>query len=47
MDWESFIKAADIRLDKYMGLKNFQLEVTKVILTKHYELNDAEKVPII
>ena len=32
--------------NKYTDLKQFELKVSNMFLTKHYDINDAEKVPI-
>ena len=29
-----------------MEIKNSEMEVTNIFLARHYEINDAEKVPI-
>ena len=33
--------------DKYTELKNLEMEVTNILVIKHYEINDTEKVAII
>ena len=30
-------------VDKYLELKNFKMEITNIFLTKHYDINGAEK----
>ena len=33
-------------LDRYVGLLNFQLEVTNILETRTYEINDEERIPV-
>ena len=34
-------------MDKYTELKNFQMDITSIFLTKQYELNHTQNVQII